>query len=50
MKKISILVFASLCTLVGFSQSIFDKYEEMDEVGSVIINKSLIELATDITA
>tara|TARA_R110002167_G_scaffold143481_20_gene332841 strand:- start:2144 stop:2689 length:546 start_codon:yes stop_codon:yes gene_type:complete len=42
-KSIAILV-CTILPLIGFSQSIFDKYEDMDNVGSVVINKGLIKL------
>lgn len=48
MKKLTLVVAIILVPLFGLSQSIFDKYEDMDEVGSVIINKGLIELVSNI--
>ncbi|MEO1009886.1 MAG: DUF4252 domain-containing protein [Bacteroidota bacterium] len=47
MKKV-IVVCIALLPLLGISQSIFDKYEDMDNVGSVIINKGLINLLSSI--
>ena len=47
MKKTVVLLWA-LLPVFGFSQSIFDKYEDMDEVGAVIINKGLINLLSSI--
>jgi len=44
MKRIVIIVALALMPLVGFSQSIFDQFEEMDNVASVIINKGMIDL------
>ncbi|MCJ7466248.1 MAG: DUF4252 domain-containing protein [Maribacter sp.] len=50
MKKIILVfVFAILPVLV-FSQSIFDKYEDMDHVGSITVNKGLIRLAGNLAA
>ena len=48
MKKLTLVVAIALLPAFGFSQSIFDKYEDMDNVGSVIINKGLIELVSNL--
>lgn len=48
MKKITLILAITLLPLAGFSQSIFDKYEDMDEVGAVIVNKGMIDLLTTI--
>lgn len=48
MKKITLILAVALLPLAGFSQSIFDKYEDMDEVGAVIVNKGMIDLLTTI--
>ena len=48
MKKIVIGVLFGLLPLIGISQSIFDKYENMDEVGVVVVNKGMIDLLTTI--
>lgn len=50
MKKLKVLLVVAFLPLFAISQSIFDKYEDMDEVGSVTINKSLIRLAGNIAA
>jgi len=47
MKK-GVVFLMALLPLLGFSQSLFDKYEDMDNVGSVIINKGLIDLVSAI--
>lgn len=44
MKKLLILAALLITPLLGSAQSIFDKYEEMDEVSSVIVNKNMFEL------
>ncbi len=44
MKKVIAVFLTAIVPVLGFSQSIFDKYEDMDNVGSVIINKGLIKL------
>ena len=33
---------------MGFTQSMFDKFEDMDNVGTVVVNKSMINLLTSI--
>ncbi len=50
MKKINLVFVFALLPLFGFSQSIFDKYEDMDHVGSVTVNRSLIRLAGNLAA
>lgn len=48
MKKIIFGILTALLPLLATSQSIFDKYEDMDEVGVVIINQGMIDLLTTI--
>ena len=48
MKKIIIAAIVGLLPILGTSQSIFDKYEDMDEVGVVIVNQGMIDLLTTI--
>lgn len=48
MKKLNVLVVLALIPLFGFSQSIFDKYEDMDNVGTVVVNKGMINLVSKI--
>lgn len=50
MKKLKVLLAVALLPLFGISQSIFDKYEDMNEVGSVTVNKGLIRLAGNIAS
>ncbi|PHQ61681.1 MAG: hypothetical protein COC08_03970 [Maribacter sp.] len=50
MKKISIVLVLAIIPFFGFSQSIFDKYEDMDNVASVVINKSMITLVGNLAA
>lgn len=50
MKKLVVLIFGLLLSLGGFSQSPFDKYEDSEEVGSVIINKGLITMMAQMAA
>lgn len=38
----------ALLPLAGFSQSLFDKFEDMDEVTSVVVNKSMFNLLAKI--
>ncbi len=48
MKKITLILAIALLPLTGFSQSIFDKFEDMDNVGAVIVNKGMIDLVSSI--
>lgn len=48
MKIITLVLAVALLPLMGFSQSMFDKYEDMDNVGIVVINKSMINLLSTI--
>ena len=48
MKKLVFTLVAACSTLTGFSQSIFDKFEDMDQVSTVIINKGMINLLSSI--
>lgn len=50
MKKLNVFLSLAFLPLIGFSQSIFDKYDDMDQVGSVTINQSMIRLAGNIAA
>ncbi|MGB5273202.1 MAG: DUF4252 domain-containing protein [Flavobacteriaceae bacterium] len=44
MKKVIFSIVIAIAPLVVFSQSIFDKYENMEQVSAVIINKGMIDL------
>lgn len=44
MKKITLVLAIAVLPLMGFSQSMFDKFEDMDNVGTVVVNKSMIKL------
>lgn len=44
MKKYVALTLLLVTPLLAGAQSIFDKYEDMDEVSSVIVNKNMFEL------
>ncbi|MBT8300022.1 MAG: DUF4252 domain-containing protein [Maribacter sp.] len=48
MKKIILILSIALLPFAAISQSIFDKYEHMDEVGAVIVNKGMIDLVSSI--
>ncbi|MFK5973848.1 MAG: DUF4252 domain-containing protein [Flavobacteriaceae bacterium] len=48
MKKILLIVTLALLPLTGFSQSLFDKYEDLDNVSSVVINRSMFNLLSKI--
>jgi len=44
MKKIVAIIAIALIPLTGFSQSIFDKYEDLDDVSAVVVSKSMFNL------
>lgn len=44
MKNFLVIIVMALLPLVGFSQSIFDKYEDLDDVSAVVISKSMFNL------
>ncbi|MEX0288416.1 MAG: DUF4252 domain-containing protein [Flavobacteriaceae bacterium] len=48
MKRNIIILLIALIPLTGFSQSLFDKYEDLDEVTSVVVNKSMFNLLSKI--
>ncbi|MGB6151336.1 MAG: DUF4252 domain-containing protein [Pricia sp.] len=50
MKNIHLIFTLVLLPIFGFSQSVFDKYDAMDNVGSVTVNQSMIRLAGNIAA
>lgn len=50
MKKFSTVLILAIIPFFGFSQSIFDKYEDMNNVASVVINKSMITLVGNLAA
>ncbi|MCK0157695.1 DUF4252 domain-containing protein [Cellulophaga sp. F20128] len=48
MKKIIMIAVIAALPFSGFSQSLFDKFEDLDNVTSVVINKSMFNLLTKI--
>lgn len=48
MKKSLVILVIALMPFFAFSQSLFDKYEDLDEVTSVIVNKSMFNLLSKI--
>jgi len=49
MKKILIITILAVLPLFGFSQtSIFDKFEDMDDVTTIIITKEAFKMASQI--
>ena len=50
MKKLHLIFSFTLLPLFGLSQSVFDKYDSMDNVGSITVNQSMIQLAGNIAA
>lgn len=47
-KKIILSILFVAFTSLGFSQSVFDKYEDKDEVTTVIVNKKMFELMSKV--
>ncbi|WP_422348292.1 DUF4252 domain-containing protein [Flagellimonas sp.] len=50
MKKLSILLVALALPYLGISQSIFDKFEDSERIGTVTINKGMLSIAAKIMA
>ena len=48
MKKITLVLAIALLPVFGLAQSMFDKYEEMSNVGTVVVNKGMINLVSKI--
>lgn len=48
MKKNIIIALAAILPLIGFSQSMFDKYEDLDNVSAVVVNESMFKLLSKI--
>ncbi|MGB5555440.1 MAG: DUF4252 domain-containing protein [Flavobacteriaceae bacterium] len=48
MKKPLLIVVLAILPYLGFSQSLFDKYEDLDNVSAVIVNKSMFNLLSKI--
>ena len=44
MKKYIAIIALAMLPFAGISQSIFDKFEDMDEVSAVIVNKNMFDL------
>ena len=50
MKKVILVLFTAIMPALGFSQSIFDKYQDSENVGSVVINKGLLGIVASMSA
>lgn len=48
MKKIIIIMALALLPALGFSQSVFDKYEDLENVSAVVVNQSMFRLLSNI--
>ena len=44
MKRIVMLIMVAILPYLGTSQSIFDKFEDSDRIGSVTINKGMLNI------
>ena len=50
MKKIALILTIALLPLVGFSQSVFDKFEDLEAVSTVVVNKKAFEMFSRLPA
>jgi uncharacterized protein DUF4252 len=48
MKKIIVILVMAALPALGISQSVFDKYEDLDNVSAVVINQSMFRLLSNI--
>ncbi|MBT9188467.1 DUF4252 domain-containing protein [Zobellia russellii] len=48
MKQILIVLMVAMLPVIGFSQSLFDKYEDLDKVSAVVVNRSMFNLLSKI--
>ena len=48
MKKLAVILAIALVPVVTFGQSIFDKFEDMDGVTSVIVNQKMFKMLADL--
>ncbi|MCM4165703.1 MULTISPECIES: DUF4252 domain-containing protein [unclassified Arenibacter] len=48
MKKNIMIVLVAVLPLLGFSQSMFDKFEDLDNVSAVVVNESMFKLLSKI--
>ena len=48
MKKIITILVIAILPSLGFSQSVFDKYEDLDNVSAVVVNQSMFRLLSNI--
>ncbi|MEO9511413.1 MAG: DUF4252 domain-containing protein [Flavobacteriaceae bacterium] len=48
MKKNILIIVVMVLPFLGFSQSLFDRFEDLDEVTSVVVNKSMFNLLAKI--
>lgn len=48
MKKVIVLIALIVAPIVSFGQSIFDKYEDMEDVGTVILNQKMFSMIASI--
>ncbi|UII79184.1 DUF4252 domain-containing protein [Flagellimonas sp. CMM7] len=46
MKKVIIILLMGMLPYMGISQSIFDKFEDSDRIGTVTINNGMLKLVT----
>ena len=50
MKKVGLILMALILPYIGISQSIFDKLEDSDRIGSITINNGMLNIAAAMMA
>jgi len=48
MKKFTLLFIMTILPFITFAQSLFDKYEDLDDVTAIVVNKSMFNLLSKI--
>ncbi|MGX1929200.1 DUF4252 domain-containing protein [Flagellimonas sp. 2504JD4-2] len=50
MKKVILIMMIGMLPIMGVSQSIFDKFEDSERIGTVTINNGMLKLAAEMMA
>ncbi|MCK0131348.1 DUF4252 domain-containing protein [Flavobacteriaceae bacterium F08102] len=48
-KKVIFTITLALIATVGYSQSIFDKFEDLDDVSAVVVNKKMFDMIISVS-
>ncbi len=48
MKKVIVILVIAALPVLGLSQSVFDKYEDLDNVSAVVINQTMFRLLSNV--